>query len=137
PILRFASNDELHGMHREEENLITRGTEKNETLKVPTAEQLAAYDKDAAAGERLELDNAYYPFMLSVGLFAAHRDDEALEAISRAARCSSWDEHIYDDAEGWYRLSEAAFGRRPALVKGALYAGILFPHLPSLRSAAR
>ncbi len=49
----------------------------------------AAYDRDAAAGERLDPDNAYFPFMRAVGLFSARRDEAALEAIARASRKSA------------------------------------------------
>ena len=40
----------------------------------PTPAQIAAFDADAAAGERLDPNNAYFPLLRMFGLFAAHRD---------------------------------------------------------------
>ena len=59
---------------------------------------LEAFDRDAAAGERLDPDNAFFPLMRSVGLFAEHRDDEALAAIQRAGAKPRFQEYALGSA---------------------------------------
>ena len=137
-ILRYAMQGEVH-LRRPEENLLS-------SVPVPPAPpeeghnapaDLAAFDADAAAGERLDPDNAYFPFMRAVGLFAAHRDDEGLAAIKRAGREHKWREYSEDEVEGHWRISEATFGGREGISRMATAAAVLFPHYQGLRAAAR
>ncbi len=102
-----------------------------------TPEQLAAFDRDAAAGERLDPENAYFPFMRAVGLFAAHRDAEALDALKRAARKPNWWEYFNAELEGKAKLHEATYGTSSALIRTMQAASILFPHYAQLRSVGR
>jgi hypothetical protein len=103
----------------------------------PTPAQLAAFDADAAAGERLDPDNAYFPFMRSVGLFAAHRDAEGLAAVRRAGTKTAWREYYEDEVEGRWRIQAGIYGGREAVASSAVAAGLLFPHYQVLRAAAR
>ena len=137
-ILRYAMQGEIH-LKRPEENLLS-------SVPVPPAPpeeghnapaDLAAFDADAAAGEHLEPDNAYFPFMRAVGLFAAHRDDEGLAAIKRAGREHKWREYSEDEVEGQWRISEATFGGHEGISRMAVAASLLFPHYQGLRAAAR
>lgn len=105
--------------------------------KDPDPADLAAFDQDAATGERLEPDNAVFPMFRAVGYYAANRDREAIEAIERAARCARWDEHLSDEVTGKWRLAETETGGRSAIHRAALAAGILFPHLAQFRNATR
>ena len=144
-ILRYATQGEVH-LRRPEENLLSanpvpQGSAGNypggSREEPPTAPQLAAFDADAAAGERLDPDNAYFPFMRAVGLFAAHRDDDGLAAVKRAGREHRWREYSEDEVEGRWRISEATFGGREGISRMATAAAVLFPHYQGLRAAAR
>lgn len=86
-----------------------------QSLIPPAAEHLAAYDRDAKEGERLDPDNAYFPLMRAVGLFAARRDKEAIEAIERASRKPRWEDYTNEEAEAHLHLLAKAFGRQPAI----------------------
>ena len=136
-ILRFATQSEI-GIKREEEYLFGSSGKPGEFKeRVINTELLSKFDSEAADGERLDPDNAYFPFMRTIGLYAAHRDREALEALSRAATKPRWEEYVLDEVHGQVRLREHVYGRRPALAKTALYAAVLFPHYAALRGSAR
>ena len=137
-ILRYAMQGEIH-LARPEENLLS-------SLAVPAVSQegghnapadLAAFDADAAAGEHLDPDNAYFPFMRAVGLFAAQRDDEGLAAVKRAGSKHKWREYSDDEVEGRWRISEAVYGGHEGISRMAVAASLLFPHYQGLRAAAR
>lgn len=103
----------------------------------PAPALLAAFDADAAQGERLDPDNAYFPFLRAVGLFAAHRDAEGLAAVQRAGEKSAWREYVGDETEGRLRLADAAYGHSPALSRVAIWASALYPQYAGLRAVAR
>lgn len=94
------------------------------------------YDEAAAAGERVDPQNAYFPFMRSVVLFALERDTEALAAIRRASVLPRWDEYLLDEAEGRWRMHELATGVRSARERARATHSLLLPHYPGLRAAA-
>ena len=105
---------------------------------VPNApETLAAYDRDAAAGERLDPDNAYFPIMRAIGLFAANRDTEAQAAVERAAHESGWREYVPAEVEVRWRLHEEAFGDPGAFPRSTIAFTTLFPQYARLRAMAR
>lgn len=138
-ILRYATGSEIH-LGRDEDYLLgNMPVPSNPDWKypLPTAAHLAAFDADAAAGERLDPDNAYFPFMRAFGLFAAHRDQEALAAVQRASTKPVWREYIPDEVEGRWRIIDAVYGGREAVSASAVAAAVLFPHYPQLRAAAR
>ena len=103
----------------------------------PTPAALATFDEEAAIGERLDPDNAYFPMMRAVGLFAAHRDAEGLQAVHRASRKPHWREYITEDVHSQWRLHEEAFGDPGALGHIALFSQVLFPQYAGLRAVAR
>ncbi|HLK55615.1 MAG TPA: hypothetical protein VKU00_03575 [Chthonomonadaceae bacterium] len=102
-----------------------------------TPEMLAAYDRDAAEGERLDPNNAYFPLMRAVGLFAAHRDTEALAAMQRASQKPEWNEYYADEVEGKWELHEQTFGHPGALIHSVYAAAILFPQYAQLKNTCR
>ncbi len=103
----------------------------------PTAAHLAAFDADAAAGERLDPDNAYFPFMRAFGLFAAHRDAEGLAAVERASMKHVWREYYADEVEGRWRINSGVYGGQEAVSAMAVSAALLFPQYQVLRGEAR
>ena len=100
------------------------------------AAQLAAFDADAAAGEKLDPDNAYFPFMRAVGLFAARRDADGLAAVTRAGTKTAWREYYADEVEGGWRILDGVDGRHEAVAGMAAWGRLLFPHYQSLRDVA-
>lgn len=103
----------------------------------PRPEDLAAFDADAAAGERLDPDNAFFPLMRAIGLFAARRDADALAAVRRAGTKTTWREYYEDDVEGRRRLRDEAFDDRSMISHVSVFAALLFPHYAPLRGVAR
>ncbi len=138
-ILRYATSKEI-GFRREEEYLLT-GTSAAQSPSypppAPTPVQLAAFDRDAAIGERIDPDNAYFPFMRAIGLFAAHRDAEALAAIQRAAQKTRWDDYIAEEVKSRWKMRREVFGQRSAIQRVIVAASLLFPHYARLRAVTR
>ena len=137
--MRYATHKEIH-LTRPEETLLQASPVAQRDARPetpPTAAQESAFDADAAAGERLDPDNAYFSFMRAAGLFAAHRDDEGLAAIKRAGKAHRWQEYSVDEVEGRWRISEGVYGGQEGLSRMAIAAALLFPHYQVLRSAAR
>lgn len=103
----------------------------------PDPRLLAAYDADAAAGERLDPDNAFFPQMRAVSLFAAHRDADGLDAVLRAGQKPHWDDYVADEMNGRLELADAPYGHGSALSDIAANAAVLLPHYAALRAVAR
>jgi hypothetical protein len=138
--LRDASLDAIR-LDRNEDYLLAGQPipKKSETWwhKPPTVEQLALFDKDATDGEKLEPDNAFFPFMRAAGLFAAHRDADGLAAVRRAGTKTQWNEHIADEPDGQWRLHAEAFGDPNALWRAQDMGSVLLPQYSLLRGVAR
>jgi hypothetical protein len=95
----------------------------------PTPEQLAelaAFDRDAAMGEGLDPDNAYFPMMRAVGLLAARQDAQALAAIRRAGEKPRWEDYCGQEVEAKWRLCAAA-GLPGAIPRTCTTAATLLP----------
>ncbi len=136
-ILRNATRGSVHFNRKESDLLIGQAKHFDDHRPPSTPEALAAFDQDAAAGERLDPDNAYFPFMRAAGLYAAHKDAEARAAIHRAGAKSQWNEYFTDEAHAFWSLHEKAFGDDTALWHVSEAASILLPHYVGLRNAAR
>ena len=136
--LRFATMGEVR-VRRKEEYLLTGATLPTyaSAFQPPSEDELAAFDRDAEAGERLDSDNAFFPFMRAIGLFAAGRDGEALQQLHRAAEKPRFDDYVSDEARAHLAVSEALYGRSTVLRQVMTSASILFPHYAALRGAAR
>ena len=144
-LLRYEMLGKVH-LERPEENLL-RGLPLSHRFdtwhpNAPTdlaafGADLATFDADAAAGERLDPDNAYFPLMRAVGLFAARRDAEGLAAFRRASRKPTWREYCADEVEARWRLHREAFGDPGALGQVSIAASLLLPQYSQLRAFAR
>lgn len=102
-----------------------------------------AYGRDARLmiwalnkGEVLDPENAFWPTMRAITLFAALRDDEALQQITVASKRSKWDAYVYEEVLGQWRLYAAAYGDNGAAQKIAPLSLVSFPHLFELRRMA-
>ncbi len=108
-----------------------------EDIQLATPEALTNFEHDASVGEQLDPQNAYFPMMRAVGLFAAHRDDEALAAVRRAAQKPKWDDYTGEETEAVWRITKQAFGNRSAAIHTILAASVPLPHLKELRNVSR
>ena len=136
-LLRYES-DGIHSSRTDDFLLSGEPIPKSFPYFIPsTPETLALYDRDAAAGERAEPDNAYFPLMRASGLFAARRDAEALAAVQRANVKPVWREYLTDDNEARWRLYTEAFGDPGAMPQASsAFTQILWEY-SSLRGTAR
>jgi len=137
-ILRYETLGNVH-LVRPEENLLLSPAARGAVppMRPSTAQNLAAYDREAAAGERLDPSNAYFPLMRAVGLFAAFRDADGLAAFRRASEKPDWRDYCADDVEARWRLHEEAFGDPGALGRFALTSSLLLPQFSQIRALAR
>ncbi len=136
-ILRYEAMGSVKAQHLVEQCLLA-GTPAptRPTQAIDTAEY-AAYDRDAAAGECLDPNNAYFPFMRAIGLFGAGHDDEALAEIGRAARKTQWREYYNEELLGQWRLQDEGFVNNSALFHSLSAAALLFPQYAQMRGAGR
>jgi len=87
------------------------------------------------SGETRDPTNAFWPAMLGAAYFAAHRDEEALVALTRAAHLPRWDAYVYEEVLGQWRLYSATYGDHGATQKIGPLSLIVFPHLYEIRHA--
>jgi hypothetical protein len=120
-----------------EDDLETRISQWKPKDWLPTAEQLAAFDADAAVGERVDPDNAFFPMIRTVGLYLAHRDNDALAAIRRAAGKSRWDDYATDEFRGKWKLCLEDGVGRGALAREQVTFTVLFHEANAYRSVAK
>ena len=86
--------------------------EKSSLRPVPSPADLASYDQTAATGERLDPDNAYFPFVRSAGLFAAHRDSDGLAASGEPQPSRSG-----KNTSGMRRPASSIFISKPSVIE--------------------
>jgi hypothetical protein len=93
--------------------------------------------RSCEAGERLDPDNAYFPAMAAIALYAEANDEAARAALHRAAQKRLWREYFAVEAQGRIRRAEILHGRQNSLTRSAMLASMLFPHYAGLRAMAR
>jgi hypothetical protein len=106
-------------------------------VKPSAPEALAAFDNDAANGERLDPDNAYFSLIRAVGLYDAHRDAEAIAAIHRAGQKTHYEDYANSEFPILDRFFTLAHGQRGAMARTSMAASILFPQYSQMRGVAR
>jgi len=138
--LRFATMGPIR-LNRDAEESAFFGDPLSTSPTIPTPptppEALALFDQNAAAGELLEPDNAYFPMMRAVGLIVAHRDAEALEEIRRTGSETVFEDYTMDEARVRLTHLERRAGKQTALASLAVIGAVLDPHYAQLRAAAR
>jgi hypothetical protein len=100
-------------------------------------DDIAWMRRSAAAGERLDPDNAYFPAMAAIAAFAARMDDDAYAALRRAAARPAWREYIDVEAWGALHRAERLYGPQSSVESTARLGVILFPHYAQLRAMSR
>jgi hypothetical protein len=106
-------------------------------LKPPTAQELAAFDRDAARGEQLDPQNAYFSLMRAAGLYTARRDREAQAEIFNASMKPAWREYSLDEVEGHWKIDSLASGGPEAIQRLDDAGSLLLPHYACLRAVGR
>lgn len=136
-ILRYDTLGAVH-MVRPEGALLT-GIKPNAEYhpKPSPPAALAAFDQTAAAGERADPDNAYFPFMRAVGLLAAHKDAEAEAAVRRAGEKTAWREYITNDVQSRWRLHQVAFDDQGGIPQASVANETLLPQYQQMIQVAR
>lgn len=102
-------------------------------------EALREWDQAAVRGEELDPQNAFFPLMRAVGLFALNEDAAAVAEIEKAATLPHYDDYVRDEATGGWALTEAGQNGQPlgAVPRVSISAAILLPHYSLMRNAAR
>lgn len=137
-VLRYDTVKRVRIQRVEEWALYPPSQRPNAQSVVPSSpEDLSAYDRIAAEGERVDPDNLYFPLMRAVGLFAAHRDKEALAAVRRASRKPRWEDYTREETEAGLYLLETAFGKSSSISTFAKSYAVVEPHWTGIRSVAR
>lgn len=103
----------------------------------PAPEALAMFAAAAQKGVQLDPNNAYFPMMQAMSLFAAHREGEALDALKAAGRCTQWNEYYADDIAGRLRLQRASYGEQLAIQQMNSVYALPFPQYAQMRAAGR
>jgi hypothetical protein len=95
-------------------------------------------EEAAVRGAKLAPENAYFPLMRSVALFAEGKDIEACKALHEAAQLPHYRDYVSHEGEALWKMNTAQYGGETgSLPKTAQMAAILFPHYASLRTAGR
>ena len=102
-----------------------------------TPESLRNWNAACASGEALDPNNAYFPAMRAVGLFAQNRDKEAEAALLRASRAACYNDYSSDEPGAIWHLMEQTGGEPGAIPRFAEYASVCFWQYAPLRQMAR
>jgi hypothetical protein len=101
----------------------------------PTALEVAV--ETARRGSGLAPDNAYFPTMLALALYAEHRDTAAIAALDEAATKPRWDDYTSGAIRARWSLLHDAYGETGAVSRLVIRATEPFPHYGRIRDAAR
>lgn len=136
-ILRFEMVKNVHVNRPEEYRLSPQSDMSFYKPSAVRPEDLAAFDRAAAAGEKADPDNAFFPVLRAAGQFAGRQDDAALASIHRAARRPRFDDYAWTDAVDRDVLYKECYGHAGATVRIAQASATSFVHYAQLRSVAR
>lgn len=140
-FLRHATRNMTVGRNERQNlasNSLSNGKPNAKTEVQPDrADLLEAMQLISDIGEAREPSNAFFPLMKAVALFAAEKDDEALDALHDAAQCPRYDDYANDEAAARNHLAEEAFDEHSVIPMTAQSAGVLMPHYAQMRAATR
>ncbi len=141
-ILRYLSFTSVRLNNRSDEAILYEALRANAIRSqtkgtLPAPESVALWHASAQTGERLEPQNAFFPFMDAVALFAEHRDKEAINALHRASTKTDFTDHALEEADGYARLQAAEGEPKTAFEKLSGITAVRLPHYAWLRACAR
>ena len=101
-----------------------------------TDAQLQIAVGSARAAEKIEPDNAFFPWMEAILQFSLKRDGAAVDALQRAGNCARFDDYTGASARARMALLHRlrATGWEDDLAE---YGGVLLPHFAKMRAVAR
>ena len=102
-----------------------------------TPEAFRNWNRACIAGENLDPNNAYFPAMQAVSLFAQNRDNEAEAALLQASRAAYYNDYCSDEPRAIWHLMEQTGGEPGAIPRFAEYASVCFWQYAPLRQMAR
>ena len=105
---------------------------------VNAPEALQAWEKACVAGEKMDPQNAFFPTMRAIGLFAQNRDEAAEAALLKAGRLTYFNDYTNDETRAMWHLMEQKNGGEPGAVpRLAQSVSLTFSHYALLRQLAR
>ncbi len=127
---------------REKDQELNPAMDKNDPwanvrLSSPTVPLLHLYNKHGIIAEKLDPNNAYFPFMRSVALFGLHRDNSAIREIIRAGNCSVWNDYIKEMILGRFKIADKLGMGGDSIIRNYIIFFVWFPHLVQLRASAQ
>jgi hypothetical protein len=129
--LRYYSQNHIR-IQRDE---LPAGNEHQPTrLAVPAvARQVEQY---AAAGKRLDPENAFFPLLLAAAYFSAGEDEAGLRAFHEASRCPAWRNYGLEEGMAARDLLRRGYGQIGLWGDATALASVLLPELAQIRRAA-
>ena len=134
-LLRYSAGDQVR-LYRSEENTYLGLTDKLNG-DTPDPALLRRFEQWASAGEKLDPDNAFFPYMQALALFDMQRDPEALSAICRAGAAHRWDDYVSFETQSINSARDAYLDHEMALERASREAAVLLPQYAAVRSVAR
>ena len=137
-ILRYATAGDVI-LHRQDQDELSSVPVHHDAAlpRHATPQALAAFDRDAEQGERLDPGNAYFPLMRAAELYEAGRDADAIAAIHRAGQKTRFEDYTSDEIVSLDRYTTLSQGESGAIARISQAASILFPHYAQLRALCR
>lgn len=138
-LLRFECQGRVAGCRRPDGDAVLAepGTVQPKPAEQKPNPYLDEFDQFAEKGEQLDPDNAFFPFVRTVGLFAGHKDDEAIDTLIRASSKPKFEEYYLDELYGQWQIMDQALGEHGSIARTAFGAALLFPQYAAMRSSAR
>ncbi len=96
-----------------------------------------AFDSYCQKGEILDPNNAYFPYMRSIALFALKRDSDALKQIQIAGKANVYNDYTTYEMKCINSFTDAAWGAEEPLLREFGLMGLAFPDFSQMRAAAR
>jgi hypothetical protein len=92
--------------------------------------------ESAAAGARLEPENAFFPFYEAAILWGSGERGQALDRLEAAARATRFDDYALSEGDLLIRFYEGQRGYRGEYPRALIDAAIILPHFSSMRAFA-
>ncbi len=133
-LRRLAS---MEFVHRNESYLLEGQKPSDYEWRNPTPTAwLTQCDDVAAAGEKADPNNAYFPLLRAHALFGMHQDERAMAALERASWKPDWNDFFLEEEQAGLRLKENTFGTPGYLDRLLVWIGTRQPDYGSLRMCA-
>lgn len=140
-ILRHAMRLDL--LKEKTEVCEMKGEARPRQLKFPTNQLPGEVYEAVIQGEKLDPDNAFFPLMRAVIIFAAPFqndpvvDKQALEAVQSATQKSRYEDYVANEAKLVNRVYARAYGEQIVLQTAVIHNEVVAPQFGAIRNLAR